>query len=136
MEYYVGQIFEDIYPAEAADWCNNQENIIIAEIEPVVNKTEEEYEDFNEETNETEIKTRTVETMLRRFQIQETQVSKPSREDVSRMREAAYAEIDKLHNQKMRHQVIGDWTEEDEEEYKEKVIRLSEEIKARYPYAE
>ena len=33
MEYYIGQIFEKIYPIEAADWCNNN-NAYIDEIEP------------------------------------------------------------------------------------------------------
>jgi hypothetical protein len=33
MEYYIGQIFEKIYPTEAADWCNNN-NAYIDEIEP------------------------------------------------------------------------------------------------------
>lgn len=32
-EYYIGQIFEGIYPPEAADWCNNN-NAYIDEIEP------------------------------------------------------------------------------------------------------
>lgn len=33
MEYYIGQIFEDMYPSEAAEWCNNN-NAMIVEIEP------------------------------------------------------------------------------------------------------
>lgn len=33
MEYYIGQIFEEMYPAEAADWCNHN-NAMIVEIEP------------------------------------------------------------------------------------------------------
>lgn len=34
--FYIGQIFEDIYPIEAAEWCNEQESgyITILEIEP------------------------------------------------------------------------------------------------------
>lgn len=32
-KYYIGQIFTDIYPADAADWCNNN-NAYIDEIEP------------------------------------------------------------------------------------------------------
>lgn len=31
MEYYIGQIFEGIYPPEAANWCNNN-NAYIEEI--------------------------------------------------------------------------------------------------------
>ena len=33
MEYYIGQIFEGIYPPEAADWCN-ENCAIMVEIEP------------------------------------------------------------------------------------------------------
>lgn len=33
MEYEIGQIFEGIYPPEAADWCNNND-AYIDEIEP------------------------------------------------------------------------------------------------------
>ena len=32
-EYYIGQIFEGIYPPEAAVWCNSN-NAMIVEIEP------------------------------------------------------------------------------------------------------
>lgn len=34
MEYYIGQIFEEMYPPEAAEWCNNG-NGYIEEIEPL-----------------------------------------------------------------------------------------------------
>lgn len=37
-EYYIGQIFTDIYPSSAADWCNNN-NAYIDEIEPLNNHT-------------------------------------------------------------------------------------------------
>ena len=36
-EYYIGQIFEDEYPPEAAYWCNNHADAYIAEIEPLNN---------------------------------------------------------------------------------------------------
>ena len=32
-EFYVGQIFEEMYPTEAADWCNENKKIMV-EIEP------------------------------------------------------------------------------------------------------
>lgn len=35
-EYYIGQIFIGIYPADAADWCN-ENNAYIDEIEPLNN---------------------------------------------------------------------------------------------------
>lgn len=59
----------------------------------------------------------------------------PTKEEQQEKRHYAYVkEVDGLHAQKMRHEILGDWTEEDEAEYCEKVIRLSEEIAERYPY--
>ena len=59
----------------------------------------------------------------------------PTKEEQQEKRHEAYVkEVDGLHAQKMRHEILGDWTEEDEAEYREKVIRLSEEIAERYPY--
>lgn len=49
MEFYIGQIFEDIYPSEAADWCNGN-NAMIVEIDPVVRTMTEEYETVEEGT--------------------------------------------------------------------------------------
>lgn len=77
-EFYIGQIFEDMYPKEAADWCNAN-NAIIAEIESVTKQVEEPYEeeivvpDEDGEGGHVEIvqKTRMVEKTLRRFEIQE-----------------------------------------------------------------
>lgn len=61
----------------------------------------------------------------------------PTNEEQRQNREAAYvAEVDKLHAQKMRHTVLGDWTEEDEANYVAEVKRLSEDINNRYPYME
>ena len=61
----------------------------------------------------------------------------PTREEISQLREQAYAKkVDSLHAQKLRHQVLGDWTEEDEAEYEANVIRLSQEIAEQYPYPE
>lgn len=62
-------------------------------------------------------------------------VPAPTKEEQQAKRKAAYeAEVDELHSQKLRHEVLGDWTEEDEAEYKATVIRLSKEIAERYPY--
>lgn len=32
-DFYIGQIFEEIYPPEAAEWCNNYSDKIIAMVE-------------------------------------------------------------------------------------------------------
>lgn len=93
MEYYVGQIFEEMYPSEAAEWCNAQERICIDEIEPITKEVEEQYEEFNSETQEIERKNRTVEKTIRRFQIQE--VPAPSEEEIKEHRIAELkAELD------------------------------------------
>lgn len=64
-----------------------------------------------------------------------SEIPAPTKEEQQAKRKAAYeTEVDDLHSQKLRHQAIGDWTEEDETEYKEKVVRLSKEIAERYPY--
>lgn len=61
----------------------------------------------------------------------------PTHDDISNMRKWAYTErVDGLHAQKMRHQILGDWTEEDETKYRQKVIQLSREIEEHYPYPE
>ena len=36
-EYYIGQIFEEVYPPDAADWCNDN-NCFTDEIEPLNKK--------------------------------------------------------------------------------------------------
>lgn len=103
MEYYIGQIFEDMYPSEVADWCNKNHAMIV-EIEPVNKVVEEEYTDIEKVEKEVVIpateeepahieilvdevpvkKTRMVEKTFRRFEIQE--VSAPSEEQIKRQR--------------------------------------------------
>lgn len=41
-EFYIGQIFEDIYPPEAASWCNKN-NAKIVELDPIEKEVEETY---------------------------------------------------------------------------------------------
>lgn len=107
-DFYVGQIFEDEYPVEAADWCNLNGKTIV-EIEQ--------------------------ENGVRRFEIQE--LPAPTREEISALREQAYIkEVDVLHAQKSRKTILGTWTEEDEENYISEVKRRSEDIANRYPYSE
>ena len=61
----------------------------------------------------------------------------PTKEEQQEKRHQAYvAEVDELHSQRLRHLAIGDWTEEDEQEYIANVVRLSNEIAERYPYPE
>ena len=41
-EYYIGQIFEEMYPSEAASWCNAN-NARIVELDPIDKEIEETY---------------------------------------------------------------------------------------------
>lgn len=93
-EYYIGQIFEEIYPPEAASWCGDN-NAKIIELEPETREVEETYTEqvpvekeivvpaeYDNEGNviveehtetiteyEEQEKTRTVEVTVRRFEI-------------------------------------------------------------------
>lgn len=60
-EFYIGQIFKDEYPVEAADWCNSNGKTIV-EIEQ--------------------------ENGVRRFEIQELPL--PTKEEISALREQLY----------------------------------------------
>lgn len=51
-EFYIGQIFEDIYPSAAATWCNDN-NAYIEEIDPIEKEIEETYTEI--ETVEKEV---------------------------------------------------------------------------------
>lgn len=104
-EFYIGQIFEGKYPPEAAIWCNMNNAYIEALGEG-------------------------------RYEIKEIpEPAAPTKEEQQQARAAAYAaEIDPLHARKARKSILGEWTEEDEEEYVAKVKELSDEIAERYPY--
>lgn len=113
MDFYIGQIFEDMYPQEAVDWCNTN-NAMIVEIDPVVRTVTEEYETVEEETkvtpavthietdedgNEHEVidepehkesiynpvtKTREIEKELRRFEI--VAIPEPTEREIAQAR--------------------------------------------------
>lgn len=114
-EFYIGQIFEGMYPSDAAIWCNNNHAKIV-EIDPEEREVEETYiemveveqevvipaeydEDGNlisEEHTEIQIveepqeKTRTVSETVRRFEIQE--IPEPSEEEIKARRIAELKE--------------------------------------------
>lgn len=168
MEFYIGQIFEDIYPPEAADWCNAN-NAMIVEIDPVVRVVVEEYEttetqdvitsaiihiETDEEGNEHEVideplrieqievpvtKTREVEKELRCFRIDA--IPEPTVEEknerIRQIRASLYAEhVDTLHAQKTKDTIMGEWSDEKEQEYIAEVKRLTIKIREENPYIE
>jgi hypothetical protein len=110
MEYYIGQIFYEMYPSEAADWCNNN-NAVMVELEP--------------------------ENNIRRFQIQEIPEHVPTHDEQSKKREAAYiaetdpiqTHIDRLKDGEQTPEIIAE-IEALRIERDEKIA----EIKERYPY--
>lgn len=110
MEYYVGQIFEEMYPSEAADWCNENDKVIV-EIDPVDN--------------------------MRRFQIQEIPKHIPTEEEQRQNRANAYQqEVDPItsHIQRLRDkEQTPEIIAEIEQLIAERDAKV-EEIKQRYPY--
>lgn len=104
-EFYIGKIFDGIYPPEAAIWCNSHNAYIdvigdhryqIKAIPPA---------------------------------------PAPTKEEQEHARANAYAsEVDPLHARKVRKTILGEWTDELEAEYVAKVKELSAEIVERFPY--
>ena len=156
-EFYIGQIFDGMYPKEASDWAN-ENNADITEIDPIEKDVEEKHfeqvpvekeivipatEDEPEHTEtvtefKTEEKTRTVKQTIRRFEIVERPLPPaPTYEEQKQKRANAYQlEVDPItsHIDRLR----------DEEQTEEIVAKINEliaeraakveEIKARYPY--
>lgn len=117
-EFYIGQKFYQPYPPEAATWCDNNNAMI-----------EEKHEEQETEQGSSDVRYYEI--------VERPEPLPPTHDEISQLREQAYvSKVDVLHAQKMRHQVLGDWTEEDEAEYEANVIRLSQEIAERYPYSE
>lgn len=54
MEFYIGQIFSEMYPSEAADWCNNN-NCYMDEIEPENEKRRFQIKEITEQENDNTI---------------------------------------------------------------------------------
>jgi hypothetical protein len=69
--------------------------------------------------------------------IVEIPVHIPTNEDISNMRQSAYAErTDPLTLRKMRKLALNEWTEEDETQYVAEIQAISKEIEEEYPYKE
>ena len=54
MEFYIGQIFTEMYPSEAAEWCNNN-NCYMDEIEPENNIRRFQIKEITEQENDNTI---------------------------------------------------------------------------------
>lgn len=119
-EYYIGQIFEGIYPPDAATWCDNNNAII--------------EEKYREEETEQGI------LQIRYYEICEIPAPvPPTKEEQSKNREWAYvsevdgitAHIDRLKDEEQTPEVVAE-IEALKAERAEKVAA----IKERYPYPE
>ena len=117
MDYEIGQIFEGMYPPEAAAWCN-ENHMQIDEIDPIVKRVEEEYEDINNATGLLEMKKHTVEKTFRRFQI--TPVSELTTEEDKVFRIAKLKALLASHEYWTSKHADGEYTEE---EWAEKVAQ-------------
>ena len=99
-EYYIGQKFEEMYPPEAAYWCN-ENNAYIKELDPVDD--------------------------VRQFEIFEKEPYIPTWEDIDKARERYREEhIDTRTKARVRKMANGSWTDEDEQAY----IALDAEVTA------
>lgn len=106
-EFYIGEIFDGVYPPEAAIWCNTHN----AFIEQIGNKRYE-------------IK-------------EVPSAPAPTREDVDRMRVAYRREhIDDRTIARMRKQANGTWTPEDEDKYLALDAEVTAYIEENLPYPE
>lgn len=115
-EYYIGQIFEGEYPQGAADFCNENQNAMITEIEPIIVEDEQ----------------------VRRFQIVEVPLPPaPTEEEQRQKREEAYTKevdpitchIDRLKDKEQTEEVIAEI-----EALKQARDEKVEDIKRKYPY--
>ena len=84
--FEIGQIFEDTYPPEVAQWCN-ENNAFINEIESVTKLVDEvfiasdaEYDEEGNLVKDLEYETRQVEKEFRRFQI--VAIPEPTKEEL------------------------------------------------------
>lgn len=103
-EFYVGQIFENEYPPEAAIWCNEN------------NATIEASDDG-------------------RFKIIEIPIYIPTKEEIENQRQQYYKEhCDPLTCEKIRKTSIGIWTEEDEQNYINRMNDIKALVEHLYPY--
>lgn len=103
-EFYIGQIFETEYPPEAAIWCN-ENNAMMEAIEGSG------------------------------FKIVEVPVHIPTTEEIRQQREAYYKEhCDPLTCEKIRKTSIGIWTEEDEQNYINRMNDIKALVEHLYPY--
>lgn len=104
--FFIGQRFYKTYPRELAVWCNKN-NAKITRVSDDLVIVEPKTEHVFAYTNE----------------------------ELKEMRKQAYQkEIDGLHSEKLRKTVLNEWTEEDEAEYVQQVIELSNKIHEMYPY--
>lgn len=167
-EFYIGQIFDGVYPPEAAVWCNAN-NAFIIKTGSVMRVVSEEYEEtvqtpikysaithieIDEDGNEHEIidepeheeiieevvvKTREVEKEVRQYQIVATPepTVEEKNEQIRKTRAALYTKhVDPLHAQKTKDIIMGEWSDEKEQEYIAKVKKLTIKIRDENPYIE
>lgn len=106
----------------------------IKEVGSKQENVEKEIKDFDYKGN-VSIRYEMVVEKVRYFQIVEIPVQKLTNEDISNMRKSAYAErTDQLTLRKLRKQALGEWTEEDEQEYVAQIQAISAQIASEFPY--
>lgn len=105
MEYYIGQIFDGIYPPEAANWCNNNNAYI-------------------EEIGERRYEIKAI-----------PEPTPPTHDEIKEMRTAAYQqEVDPITSHIQRLRDIDPVPQEEIDELIAERDAKVQEIKERYPY--
>ena len=108
-DYYIGQVFEEMYPSEASEWCNENNAYI-------------------EETTTGEVRT---------FEIKEVPEHIPTWEEIDKARERYRAgHIDTRTNARTRKLANGTWTEKDEQDYLALDAEVTAWIEENLPYPE
>lgn len=107
-DFYIGQKFSEMYPVEAAVWCN-ENNAYIDEIEPIEG--------------------------VRQFEIFAVEPYVPTYDDIKEARiEYRKAHIDDKTLERQRKQANGTWTEEDEQAYLQLDAEVTAWIEENLPY--
>lgn len=107
-EYYIGQKFSGEYPAEAAEWCM-ENDATISEIEPVEG--------------------------IRQFEIVAVEPYVPTYDDIKQARiEYRKTHIDDKTLERQRKTANGTWTEEDEQSYLQLDADVTTWIEENLPY--
>ena len=117
--FYIGQTFDSVYPVAAADWCNANGALLV-----------EKHKEVDTGMGIADVRYYEIEEIV------EPTLSVEEKNEVIRNRRASlYSKlVDTLHAQKTKDTIMGEWTDEKEQEYIAKVKELTTKIREENPY--